>query len=150
MFPGGHPSKYWPDPMMLNFSDWTNSGFLILNNVSKWSEKKKECLLPCYASLLVQYLRCKIKFLNFIIFWLFEWTHFTKQSIATSLTCNLGIFISIYALLHEALLQKIFCSFCLLFCALQSCIKRIVKCGNFPLQKVSCNLQYPARYLFCS
>ena len=26
VFPGGHPSKYWPDPMLLNFTDQTRSG----------------------------------------------------------------------------------------------------------------------------
>ena len=26
MFPGGHPSKYYPDPTLLNFADRTRSG----------------------------------------------------------------------------------------------------------------------------
>ena len=26
VFPGGHPSRYWPDPTLLNFADRTRSG----------------------------------------------------------------------------------------------------------------------------
>ena len=30
MFPGGPPSKYYPGPMMLNFSDLTRTGVFIM------------------------------------------------------------------------------------------------------------------------
>ena len=59
VFPGGHPSKYWPDPTLLNFADRTRSGAF---NVV-WSLTCSSWILPDFVAAMADFsyifLECK-------------------------------------------------------------------------------------------
>ncbi|KAG8233045.1 hypothetical protein J437_LFUL004266 [Ladona fulva] len=52
VFPGGHPSKYYPGPTMLNFGDRTRTGvFIVVWPLARTNELRKEFIrIECYAS----------------------------------------------------------------------------------------------------
>ena len=58
VFPGGHPSKYWPDPTLLNFADRTRSGVL---NVVWPLARRTDAMLSMYLHVPVMILHWKSK-----------------------------------------------------------------------------------------